>query len=1252
MSELLVSALISVLFEKLDSESLMSKFLPLLGELKTKLTAIQAVILDAAEKQLTANIAVKRWLNKLTHLSYDIEDILNDLIAESMRRRLKKNATSTTKKVLKPIPTYVGNTMYDRKMVSKLHLITLELQHLYEESNELGVSLIDKIIPNRMNRSSDQETSCVAYESEIFGREGDKQVLLPMLLGNNDQNYVKVVIAIVGKGGIGKTTMAKVLFTDDQVKGYFEPMAWIHVGNEPKNMLDMYQTLFQSLDGSTNEPNFHDLNLLLPALNEKLTAKRFLLVFDDVWNVDSYMWKNLLQHLCDVGLPGSKVIVTTRITEITYEVPSVEVYPLKGLSCESAHCLFHREALRTPSLNSDRAYKYYVERIVKKCDGSPLALRTLGRLLCTNLRDKHWEFSNSEIEDLINDFDQIILRTSYQDLSAPMKRMFAYFSFFPRGYVFDKAELVLLWMAEGFLCESDGGSKSMESLGDEYFEHLKSRAFFQHSANEETQYTMPDPIHELAISIAQDYFFLLDDGKKDSNGASMNFHHFSFIRQRFEVKLGLLQNPRRLRTFLAMPVRVEVDEGQRFCLSDKVLRRLLPKLQSLRVLSLTGYPITKIPNSIGSLKHIKYINFSQTDIRRLPEQVCELYELQSLLLCGCRNLHSLPKSFVKLKNLRHLDLSDTPSLNKLPSGIGGLTNLQTLPKVIIDEANGFKISNLQFLKHLRGRLSIEGLHNVKEANQAREAKLEQKNGLDDLVLEWSENPLKEMPHPSLDVAVEPPRERTEHDILEMLQPHSGLKTLEILYYGGMEFPRWVGDQSFNQLTQLTLHGCKRCHCLPTLGHLKSLKKLFVESMNKVDTLDNYDFLGSNNDPFASLEVLGFKNMRGWHSWTFRYTEASLPPRLRELSIINCPNLIVQPYRSIPSLPFLHIERCYYVTLRNIVRMCPPIVRLRIDSVSRLSKLETPVLELGTLQYLCITKCHDLRCVWGSESATCNILVNLQKLEVRSCKNLESLGAEDVNSEIIQLESVTDVTLCNCERLQSFNCPKRLERLVINNCRSITSLSFPAVPALGLKILDIQRCSSLEVNWLYKWSQRTVFPVACFVHMTKLIIMGCDNIEYISEEGFGILQSLRYLELISCKSMKYFPHMYLQRLESLVELSVTNCPHMDKYFPCGFWPPNLESLRIGRLKKPMSQWGIQDFPPSLVNLCLLGENSGVVSFAKENDTRDEIINSSSFLLPSSLTFLKIIGFRRLGSLSEGLDHLKSLKQLPETARKVS
>lgn len=131
-------------------------------------------------------------------------------------------------------------------------------------------------------------------------------------------------------------------------------------------------------------------------------------------------------------------------------------------------------------------------------------------------------------------------------------------------------------------------------------------------------------------------------------------------------------------------------------------------------------------------------------------------------------------------------------------------------------------------------------------------------------------------------------------------------------------------------------------------------------------------------------------------------------------------------------------------------------------------------------------------------------------------------------------------------------------------------------------------------------------------------------------------------IVDCENLKSFTHENLQSLTSLEELTVRNCRSMDYSFPCGLWPPNLRSLTIGRLNKAMSEWGMQNYPTSLVKLHLDdGTNSGVVSFS---EAEDHATSSSSFILPPSLLSLKLSYFENLESVSEGLQHLIGLEEL--------
>ncbi|PWA85679.1 Disease resistance protein [Artemisia annua] len=1174
MAEIVVSAVVNVLLEKLLSGDLMKlarseEIDSQLQKWKKSLQLIQDVLADAGQKHITQT-SVESWLHDLQDLAYDMDDVLDDMAFEALRRELNQEpqtSSSSTSKLLNIIPTYYTphNIMYGRKISSKLDEITSKLHDLVEEKNNLGLDVNVKV--ERTNRRL-EETSLVD-ESKVLGREGDKEALLEKLLV--DESKVSVV-SIVGMGGIGKTTLAKVLYNDEKVKDHFELRAWVCVSEE-FDVFNISKAVFQAVTGEIKD--FASLDLLHVALKEKLSRKKFLVVLDDVWNEKHDKWELLQSPFVD-GAPGSKIIVTTRKTKVASVMNSFEPYNLEVLSNETALSLFARCALDEPNFDNHhfKSVKKIAQGIVDKCDGLPLALVTLGRVLKTKRNKGDWEeLLNSEIWNL-HDASGVLpaLKLSYYDLSPDLKQVFAYCSLFPKDHLFDKKKIVLLWMAQGFLSKSVE-SKSMESLGCHYFEELKSRSFFQHSVNDVSLYTMHDLMNDLAVSVAGEFNFMLDD-KIDANGRTEVFEklrHFSFVSQRNLVyrKFKELHRAKCLRTFL--PVGFE-DFLTQFCSMDNILVELMPQLKFLRVLSLTNGSIEEVPQSIGGLIHLRYLNFSRTSIKQIPEQVSDLYNLQSLFVRACRELSTLPVSFVKLKNLRHLDIGGTPMLKKMPLGLGGLTSLQTLSKVCIEGANGFKIDELKRLSELQGRLAIEGLDKVIDSTKATDASLIQKKGLDDLDLEWSDN-------------FDDRNSTVEYEVLERLRPYCKLRKLKILFYGGLKFPSWVGDSSFDQLTELVLEGCRKCTHFPTLGQLSSLRKFSVKSMHEVKTVGPF----KDNIAFPSLEILEVEAMQGLEMWS---TAISFP-RLHEISIEECPKLDKVSIGLLPSLNTLFIRRCCERVFKSIAGVSSSIVRLRLIEIKGLTQLQGEVLKhLGAVEILDIMGCDELKYLWESESVACMFLASLQRLYVCNCKSLVSLAEKEVNVGSSMVELVREVGLAYCEALESYNCPNNVESLTIRHCSSISCLTFSNLHELP---------SSLRS-----------FPNFC----------------------------LKSLEIYECKNLNSFPHEHLQSLTSLEEMTICDCPNMDNSFPCGLWPPNLKKLRIGYLKKPMSEWGLQNYPTSLVTLSLYGKDSGVVSFEVEENASNA--TSKSFLLPSSLTYLTVSDFTEVESLSEVLQHHPSLK----------
>ncbi|PWA55013.1 NBS-LRR resistance-like protein [Artemisia annua] len=1214
MAEIVLSAFLTVLFEKLASATFLklaqtNKINSNLKKWQRLLLQIRDVLNDASYKEI-ADESVKRWLNGIQHLAYDIDDTLDALATEAMHHEFTKQSGITTNKVKKFVKTCYKSFNHGSSLHRKLDSITTRLQELVDEKDNLGLVVKDGRTKN-VNRRL--QTSLVDA-SGIVGREGDKVKLVHKLLEEDLGDKSFSIVPIVGMGGIGKTTLARLLYDEKLVKDHFELKAWVCVSDE-FDSFNISKVIYQSVTGENKE--FADLNLLQVALRDQIVGKRFLLVLDDVWSESFEDWETLARPFLSVA-HGSKIIITTRKLTLLRKLGYNHPHDVQSLSQDDAMFLFAQHSLDVNNFDLHPKLKPHAEGVVKKCDGLPLALRALGRLLRTKIDEEEWkDVLNSEIWRL-QEGDGVVpaLRLSYHDLPSHLKQLFIYSSLFPKNYLFEKKELILLWMAEGFLHQSKSSSGMLtERLGHEYFEELLSRSFFQRVPNEESMFVMHDLMNDLATFVAGEFFLSLDEHMEKE--ALEKYRHLSFIREKYVVyqKFEAFQRAKSLRTFLAVSVGVE-ESWRRFYLSNKILVDLLPKLPLLRVLSLSRFEIFELPDSIGSLKHLRYLNLSCTQITYLPDSVCNLYNLQTLIVFSCRKLSKLPDSFSKLKNLRHFDIRDTPLLNKMPSGIGELRKLQTLSKIIIEGENGFAITDLQDLTNLHGHVYLKGLEKVQNIMHAHQVKLSQKR-VTDLQLEWC------------DVFDNSRKGTLEKEVLNVLKPHNdNLKSLVIVSYGGKEFPNWIGDSSFLWLTRLKILNCKKCTSLPPFGKLSSLKELFIQGMDGVKFLD-LEVPGTGVS-FPSLEILSFKDMPGWSIWsTNREGVDAVFPCLRGLYIESCPNLVKVSVDELPSLKVLYITSCDHVLLSSIVHAALSLTKLEIRSISGLTdQMWGGILEyLGSVEEISIATCDEIRYLWESEAEASKVLVNLWKLMIRSCENLVKIGKIEEGNCVSSLKSLRMLDIRGCNTLESCICSNSVEVLRIIDCTSVTYVSVPT-EGQKLKSAVITNCQEQE----FGGKNSNVLINSSIRMLEGVYLCHWPNLKSITELNYLI--HLTKLEIINCPSMESFPDHELPNLTLLKYLAIQDCPSMNDSFPRGLWPPKLDYLRIGRLKKPISEWGPQNFPTSLVRLELWG------GWLEDVNSCSQL----SHLLSSSLTSLFIKEFKKLESLSVGLQHLTSLEHL--------
>ncbi|MED6208759.1 hypothetical protein PIB30_048316 [Stylosanthes scabra] len=1160
-----VDAILDNLSKILEDDSVLNgnysamEFLPRLEEC---LLDVAPVLDDAELKQFTDK-RVKRWLADLQDALYFADDFLDELSTKAATATQTDSGISAS--CSRVVDSYIEDTGDMERIVGRLESV-IARKKLLRLKETAKVDMSWKI-----------PSTSLVEPSEICGRKEDKEAILKLLMDDHDADLS--VIPIVGMGGIGKTTLAQMLYHDDKVKKKFDFRGWVCVSEE-FDVVKVTKTIIEAITSSSC--NLTDLNLLQHDLKEKLSRKKFFVVLDDVWNENYDDWNMLLKPF-QKGVKGSKILITTRSKKVASLVETVSPHELRSLSDEDCWLVFSKHArLSTTSMENPTLIKIGKD-IIKKCDGLPLAAQALGGLLRGNSDVKYWNhLLKSEIWGLSDDGIKGInvapaLRISYYFLPSYLKQCFVYCSLYPKDYEFSKDELILLWMAENFL--QPKGKKTMEEVGNEYFDELIARSFFQPHSTRQKIFVMHDLVHDLAMIFAGEFYYRAEDLEKADEIDSKTHHlsHNATGNYPISKLLAVCDRVKDTRTFLEINLKQWIPFNM-----ENAPCILLSKLLHLRALSFTSFPLESLPDSIGGLIHLRYLDLSETYIVTLPESLGELYNLQTLKLVRCSNLKMLPVGMKDLVNLRHLDIRGT-NLHEMPKGMNKLKKLQFLSDYVVGKNEENKIKELGALADLRKSIHIANLENVVNSSEALDARMSDKDGIDSMTLSWwneDENVVDS---------------QVEEDILDKLRPHHNLKELEIIGYRGTRFPDWLGHSTYNNITEIRLFGCRNCCTLPSLGQLPSLKYLKISDFEMLGTVGAEFYQKEEScveKPFPKLETLEFKSMNCWKEWCPMKLNSF--PRLKQLIIRKCPMLRGELPNYLPSLESLEIENCEQLSCSlprapamtllgiegaNEVRIgeLPPL--LRDLSIGGNHQVEWVVEAITHKQLTCLTFLSISDCSSNISFPVSAIPPSLENLRIIRCRKLElqmdgqhhSLQALSITESC---DSVTSFSLLdafpNLMRVEIWNCEKMesivvsgslscLRSLWINHCGSLKSMSKVWMAAPQLDILEIGRCPEIDlsatgdpncslrcllISYYEKLASSAPFMNSQFHGLTHLHIFGEDeSVKCLPKEGW-LPASLEHLSLSGFKSVETLDCKEFTHLTSLQTLGIYECPKLE------------------------------------------------------------------------------------------------------------
>ncbi|KAL8532067.1 hypothetical protein ACS0TY_008613 [Phlomoides rotata] len=519
-------------------------------------------------------------------------------------------------------------------------------------------------------------TTSLVNEAEIYGRSEDKEVIMEKLLAGSCSEDDLCVHAIQGMGGLGKTTLAQMVYNDERTQRRFDLRIWVCVSDD-FSVAGIVRAILESIEGGGC--NISTLDPLQRRLQEKLRGRRYLLVLDDIWNENQRLW-DALKEVLRCGSQGSVTIVTTRIEKVASMMSTTGIHRINYLSEDDSWALFKQRAFSNEE--GEDNFIAIGKVIVKKCGGVPLVIKALGSLMRLKSHEREWvAIKESEMWHLSDDENAILpaLRLSYDNLLPQMRQCFAYCCIFPKDFLMEEDRLIRLWMANGYI-PSDGPT-DMHLTGQLIFKELVWRSFLQDvqiNVRGNMSCRMHDLMHDLASSVMKHETYILEYNKKLQIPKTV--HHLSISPWSF-------RNVPDIKSVLKLPIDHSLRSMIVHDVSTKGILALLLKQKYLRAFEGYFFHSRKLPNIIGKLEHLRYLVMDCNNMKSLPESLTNLHNLQTLILMRPDVLRELPKD--QLKDLE-----------------------------------------------LGGRLSIKGLDNVRSLQDARSANLMTKSNLTCLSLSW------------------------------------------------------------------------------------------------------------------------------------------------------------------------------------------------------------------------------------------------------------------------------------------------------------------------------------------------------------------------------------------------------------------------------------------------------------------------------------------------------------------------------------
>ncbi|XP_073038138.1 LOW QUALITY PROTEIN: putative late blight resistance protein homolog R1C-3 [Primulina eburnea] len=600
------------------------------------------------------------------------------------------------------LPQKYGSDRYEKFKIfpQSLEKVMEACESIEKEVNGIHEQRIPTLVSSSRPASrGNTTTNMVALDSNL------EMKLLDELVGGRSNTDI---LPIVGMGGIGKTTLARILYNSQLIKESFDIRGWVTI-SQTYNVREIVLGLLEDIEVPLDEERD-----AAQQIYQSLYDRKYLIVLDDVWHEQA--WNDIKKIFPDNN-NGSRIILTSRHSEVAAYVNSYSTYhEIQLLNEDSSWSLLRREIF----LQNDCPPELVGigKKIARQCQGLPLAISAIGgHLRKDELTEEYWRYVSESVSLVLktnNDPSLEILTLSYNYLPHHLKACFLYFGSFQEDAAIYVSRIVKLWVAEGFVKPSR--SNSMEEVAKSTYEMLLK----------ETLFLCMNMIHlgnqrYVASMICLETYASGRVKRKSFCVLNRNIIPFDMSEINSQRRLILSPNMKEhdesaychIDSFSAIHSLIchGDDTSSKIKLPSRMLKVLIVRLTATKfpgeILELINLKylelgcVFRIPSSISRLKNLQTLISQVVHIKSMPSEIWEMSQLRHLLVLGF-HLPDFPDVRVKgtiLKNLQ--TLSEIINFRSMHEVFTRIPNLKKLKIAYDYNAAGFKFNTLENLVSLR-----------------------------------------------------------------------------------------------------------------------------------------------------------------------------------------------------------------------------------------------------------------------------------------------------------------------------------------------------------------------------------------------------------------------------------------------------------------------------------------------------------------------------------------------------------------------